>query len=104
MWGMIHHYLAARAELDAPGSMFATTTATVRGVPVKVFAAAPPSMRMLWELSAGYADNEYLVYEDERDRFGRWHVHRQWRHDHVNAAVDVCRYAACASVHRRGQP
>jgi len=77
MWGMIHHYLAARAELDAPGSMFATTTATVRGVPTKVFTAAPPSMRMLWELSAGFADNEYLVYEDERYTYAE--IHRQVR-------------------------
>lgn len=69
--------MAAREELDAPGSMFATTTAEVRGVQMKVFAAAPPSMRMLWELSAGYADNEYLVYEDERYTYGE--IHRQVR-------------------------
>ena len=47
--GVIHHYLAARAELDAPGSPFATTTIDVRGVQVKAFAAAPPNMRAIWE-------------------------------------------------------
>lgn len=67
---VIKHYLAARTELDAPGSPFATTVADVRGVSTKVFAAAPPHMRAMWELTAGYAANEYLVYEDERFTYG----------------------------------
>ena len=71
---VIKHYLAARTELDAPGSPFATTVAEVRGVPTKVFAAAPPHMRALWELSAGHADKEYLVYEDERFTYGEIHA------------------------------
>lgn len=75
--GMIQHYLAARADLDAPGSPFATTTENVRGVPTKVFAAAPPHMRALWELSAGFANNEYLVYEDERYTYAE--IHQQVR-------------------------
>ena len=38
----------------------------VRGVPIKVFTGAPPNMRVLWELAAGHADKDYIVYEDER--------------------------------------
>ena len=72
--GVIHHYLAARAELDAPGSPFATTTEVVRGVPLKVFAACPPDMRVLWENSAGHGDKDYLVYEDERYTYAEVHA------------------------------
>ena len=74
---VIKHYLEARAELDAPGSSFATTVVDVRGVPTKVFAAAPPHMRFLWEMSAAHADKDYLVYEDERYTYGE--IHRQVR-------------------------
>ncbi|MDO8361429.1 MAG: class I adenylate-forming enzyme family protein [Actinomycetota bacterium] len=71
---VIHHYLAARAELDAPGSPFATTTQEVRGVPLKVFTASPPDMRVLWEGSAVHADKDYLVYEDERYTYAEVHA------------------------------
>ena len=71
---VIHHYIAARQELDAPGSPFATSIADVRGIPTKVFTAAPPHMRALWELSAGHGNNEYLVYEDERYTYAEIHA------------------------------
>jgi acyl-CoA synthetase (AMP-forming)/AMP-acid ligase II len=71
---MIHHYLAARAELDAPGSPFATQISNVLGLDIKTFAAAPPTMRMLWELSAGHGDKDYLVYEDERFTYNEVHA------------------------------
>jgi long-chain acyl-CoA synthetase len=38
----------------------------VRGVPIKVFESALPSMRTVWELARGYGDRDYVVYEDER--------------------------------------
>ena len=63
---MIEHYQAARRELTAPGSPFAVSEIEVRGVPIKVFGSAPPSLRALWELTAAHADKDYLVYEDER--------------------------------------
>ncbi len=61
---MIDHYRAARAELDA--GPFATTDVVVRDVSVRVFTAAPPNLRMLWQLTAAHADKTYIVYEDER--------------------------------------
>jgi long-chain acyl-CoA synthetase len=67
---VIHHYLTARAELDAAGSPFATTIIDIRGVPSKAFVSAPPTMRALWEATAGHADKDYLVYEDERYTYG----------------------------------
>lgn len=74
---MIKHYLEARAELDAPGSPFATTFVEVRGVPLKTFAAAPPHMRALWENTAVHAASDYVVYEDERYTYGE--IHEQVR-------------------------
>jgi long-chain acyl-CoA synthetase len=49
----------------------------INGVPTKVFTAAPPHMRSIWELSAVHADKDYLVYEDERYSYGE--IHRQVR-------------------------
>ncbi|MFN6118638.1 MAG: class I adenylate-forming enzyme family protein [Actinomycetes bacterium] len=62
----MHHYLAARQELTAPGSPFAVSETLVRGVPTKVFTSAPPNMRAVWELTAFHAGKDYVVYEDER--------------------------------------
>jgi long-chain acyl-CoA synthetase len=61
---VIDHYRAARAELDA--GPFATTDVVVRDVTMRVFTAAPPNLRFLWQLTAAHADKTYLVYEDER--------------------------------------
>lgn len=71
---MIHHYLAARAELDAPGSPFATHMTTIRGVPAKSYVAAPPHMRAIWETTAAHGDKDYLVYEDERYSYAEIHA------------------------------
>ena len=70
---MIRHYLAARAELDASGSPFATTYTEVRGVPLKSFAAAPPSMRAIWESTVVHGEKDYIVYEDERYTYNDIH-------------------------------
>ena len=66
MLAMIEEYRQAWDELTAPGAQFAMTEIEVRGVPIRVFESAPPSMRFVWELSAGYGDADYIVYEDER--------------------------------------
>ena len=71
---MIHHYLAARAELDAPGSPLATSIAEVRGIPVKVYTTAPPNMRVMWEGTTVHGDKDYLVYEDERYTYAEIHA------------------------------
>jgi long-chain acyl-CoA synthetase len=71
---VIHHYLAARAELDAPGSPLATSIAEVRGIPVKVYTTAPPNMRVMWEATAVHGDKDYLVYEDERYTYAEIHA------------------------------
>ena len=71
---MIEHYLAARAELTAPGAPFATTTIEVRGVPILSYANMPNDMRVLWEMTAGHGDKDYIVYEDERYTYAEVHA------------------------------
>jgi len=53
-------------ELTSPGAPFEITQIDVRGVPVKAFAGAPPSLRALWLGSVAHGDKDYLVYQDER--------------------------------------
>ncbi len=68
--GVTDTFAAAWDELLAPGSMFEMTETEVLGIPMRVFASAPPSMRFVWEMASGYADRTYIVYEDERYTYG----------------------------------
>jgi long-chain acyl-CoA synthetase len=63
---MIEEYTEAWNELTASGGPFAMTEIEVRGVPMRVFDSAPPSMRFVWEMATGYGDKDYVVFEDER--------------------------------------
>jgi long-chain acyl-CoA synthetase len=60
------HFDAAWKELTAEGSGFAVSEIEVRGVPTRVFAAAPPTMRSIWELAQLHGEKTYVVFEDER--------------------------------------
>ena len=53
-------------ELTAPGAPFEVKEVDVRGIPTKAYASVPPSLRELWLMSAGHADKDHLVYQDER--------------------------------------
>lgn len=53
------------AEMTGPDSLFAITETEVRGEKLKTYALAPNSLRDIWMLAAGFADREYLVYENE---------------------------------------
>jgi long-chain acyl-CoA synthetase len=63
---VIEHLHAAWAELTAPGAPFALSDTSIRGVPMRVFAAAPPHLRAIWETTAARGDADYVVFEDER--------------------------------------
>ncbi len=63
---MFEHFRTAWDELTAPGAPFGMHTEEVRGVPIRVYDAAPPDMRVLWEAATAHGDKPYLVYEDER--------------------------------------
>ncbi len=66
---MLREYDEAWNELTAPGAQFAMREIEVRGVPIRVFESAPPSMRSVWELARNYGDRDYIVFEDERSTF-----------------------------------
>jgi len=55
----------ACALVMAPGSLLEITDGEVGGVPMKVFAGAPPSLRTIFDLAA-MRDDEFMIYEDER--------------------------------------
>ncbi len=63
---MIEHLNAAWNELTADGGGFAMDEIEVRGIPMRVYRSAPPTMRSLWELATFHGDKEYVVFEDER--------------------------------------
>jgi len=74
MEDVIEHYIAARQEIEGPGSPFAVTTVEVRGQKLKTFAAAPPNMRVVWEMTAAHGDKKYIVYEDESYTYNEVHA------------------------------
>lgn len=57
----------------AAGDLFAIEEVVIRGTPTKVFTHAPASLRAVWDISAAYPDNVYLVYRDERLTFAEAH-------------------------------
>ncbi len=64
----------AWGELTAPGAPFEIATVEVRGVPIRTYKNAPPTVRELWLASAQFADREYMVYENERITYAEAHV------------------------------
>ncbi len=59
------------AEMTGETGMFAITEVEVRGEKLKTYALAPNSLRDVWMMSAGYAERDYIVYEDERWTYGQ---------------------------------
>ena len=86
---VIDHYRAARTELD--NGPFAATEIVVRGVPMRVFVAAPPTLRMLWQLTAAHADKTYVVYEDERLTYAESHAQVRSLARYLHQSCDVGR-------------
>lgn len=60
-------------ELTAEGSPYHVEEIEVRGSPMRVYSAAPPSLRELWLASMAHASNEYLVYEEDRWTYEQAH-------------------------------
>jgi long-chain acyl-CoA synthetase len=64
---------ARMADAADMSDLFAIDVVDIRGVPTKVFRNAPPSLRSVWDLSAAFAPNDYLVYGERRLTFGECH-------------------------------
>ncbi|MBY0564121.1 MAG: acyl--CoA ligase [Hyphomonadaceae bacterium] len=56
----------AHALLAQPGTMFEIGEAEVRGVTMKVWKNAPPTLREVFAVSALFGPRDFLVFEDER--------------------------------------
>ena len=68
---VIEHYRNAVAMVTAPEAFLELTTIEHGGQTLKAYKHAPGSMRDLWMLGQGYADQEYIVYGDERWTFAQ---------------------------------
>jgi long-chain acyl-CoA synthetase len=71
----------ADARLTAPGEMFETEEAEIRGVTTTVWKHCPPTLVDVLTASRGYGDATFLVYEDERTTFD----------EHFRAAAHLAR-------------
>jgi steroid-24-oyl-CoA synthetase len=60
----------ALRSLIGPGADFEVVEELVRGVPLRVFRNAPPSLRAVLEMTREYAGRDAVVYEDERLSYG----------------------------------
>ena len=63
----------AWGELIAPGSTFEIVETQVRGIGLRSFKNAPPSIREVWLSTVAHADRDYLVYQDERMTYRQAH-------------------------------
>ena len=59
------------AKLTAPGGGFDIEERVVNGVPWRVFSTLPSTLREILELSKGFGERDFLVYEDDRWTFAR---------------------------------
>ena len=60
---------AAHALLTGPGAPFEMETVTIRGVPIRSWKNAPPSLRAVVEAGRAHGERIFLVHEDERVSF-----------------------------------
>jgi long-chain acyl-CoA synthetase len=59
----------ANATLTGPGQLFEMEERIIRGIPTRTWKNAPASLRAVLDLSLGYGDATFLVYEDERTTY-----------------------------------
>ncbi len=58
--------LELEASFCSPGGYFETEEAEVLGEQIQIFKNRAPSLRAILETSAGFADKEYIIFEDRR--------------------------------------
>jgi steroid-24-oyl-CoA synthetase len=61
----------ANDTLTAAGQMFEIEEVAIRGIPTRVWKNCPQNLKTVLDLSRGYGDRDFLVYEDERTTFER---------------------------------
>ncbi len=63
----------AWGQLTTEGAPFEIVESEVLGRRLRTYKAAPPSLRDVWVPTAGYGDNDYIVYADERWTYNQAH-------------------------------
>ncbi|MCC7267415.1 MAG: acyl--CoA ligase, partial [Caulobacteraceae bacterium] len=63
----------ANALITAPGTPLELEEKVIRGVKLKVYKNAPPSLRAVVEAGRAHGEKIFLVYEDERVSFEAFH-------------------------------
>jgi long-chain acyl-CoA synthetase len=58
-----------REELTGPGQLFEMEELDLRGVPIRAWKNAPPTLRSVLDLSSLHGEKILIVYEDERISF-----------------------------------
>lgn len=61
------------AALCQPGSKFEIDVVEIRGVPTRVWKAAPPNLAALVEMARGHGERLFTIYEDERVSYEAWY-------------------------------
>jgi long-chain acyl-CoA synthetase len=61
----------AHATLSQPGSMLEVGEEVIRGVRMKIWKNAPPTLRHVFDIGAMFAPRDHLVLEDERATVGQ---------------------------------
>ncbi|MGH8980066.1 MAG: class I adenylate-forming enzyme family protein [Acidimicrobiales bacterium] len=67
----LRSYVDALGEVTAPGQLFEMEEVEIRGARMRAWKSAPQSLRTVLDLSLGYGDADFVVYEDERVSFER---------------------------------
>ena len=71
---MYDTYWQVWSELTAEGAPFHVKEIEVRGSPMRVYSAAPESLRDIWLSSVIHAEADYLVYGNERWSYSKAHL------------------------------
>ena len=61
-----------REMLTAPGQRFEMEEVEIRGVRLRTWKNAPPSLRAIALAGRAHGDSEFVVYDDERITFDGW--------------------------------
>jgi long-chain acyl-CoA synthetase len=59
----------ANSTLTAAGQMFEIDEIDIRGISTRIWKNCPASLKVVLDLSRGYGEKDFLVYEDERTTF-----------------------------------
>ncbi len=70
---MYNELAQVRDQLTGPGGPFEIHTVEVKGIPLRAYKGAPPDLRQIWQMTAAFADKDYIIYENERLTFAETH-------------------------------